>query len=179
MKRRTCLVGAALSVIPLAFGATSASAATKPKPKPKPNKPITVHCSTNVGVMVAVGDTGVTPPVDQGNEYGSASCDKFGAGVQSDSFTVPDTGDTVAAFTWYFKSGTIHGTYDLTPQEGSFTGNFLAVDYLGTLVVAGGTGTYEGVKGTGAMVCSTADGIHTTCTDKLKVKLKPATAAKA
>ena len=47
---------------------------------------------------------------------------------------MPDSGDVVANYWMYFNTGAIHGTYDLTPQEGTFTGtNFSEVDYLGTL----------------------------------------------
>jgi hypothetical protein len=53
----------------------------------------------------------------------------LGPGVQADKFMVADTGDTVATYTLFFRTGTIHGTYDLTPQEAAF--NFLEVDYLG------------------------------------------------
>jgi hypothetical protein len=169
VKRRICLVGAALSVALLAFGVTSAAAKTS-----KPTKPTTkgtpVTCTTNVGVMIAPGDTGVTPPVDQGAEYGPVSCQKVGTGVQADVFTVPDSGDTLASYTWYFKTGTLHGKFDLTPQQGNFNGDFLEVDYLGTLTVTGGTGAWAGTKGTGTMTCTTLDGIHTSCRDKLRLQ---------
>jgi hypothetical protein len=70
----------------------------------------------------------------------------------------------------YFHTGAIHGQFKLIPQEGSFNGsNFNEVDWLGTLTILGGTGTYQGAKGTGTMKCKTLDGIHTTCTDKLKL----------
>jgi len=158
---------------PLAFGVAAAVAASN-KPKTK-TKPVTVACTTSVAVMIAPGDTGVTPPAAQGSEYGSASCGKpLGKGVQADTFTVPDSGDTLASYTMYFKTGTIYGTYDLTPQEGSFTDtNFTEVDSLGTLTVTGGTGVDTGAKGTGTMTCTTLDGIHTSCTDKLVLTKLP------
>jgi len=37
------------------------------------------------------------------------------------------------------------------------------------------TGTLSGITGTGTMTCKTLDGIHTTCTDRLKLKVPPAT----
>ena len=74
-----------------------------------------------------------------------------------------------ANFTWYFRTGTLSGKYELTPRERTL--NFLNVTYDGTLTVTGGTGTYRGIKGSGTMTCATQDGIHTSCTDKLKVKL--------
>jgi hypothetical protein len=169
VKRRICLAGIALSAIPLAFGVTAASAA-KSKTKHAKVKPVAVFCKTNVGIMIASGQTTVTPPASQGSEYGSAACGKlFGNGIQADNFTIPDSGDTVASYKLYFPQGSVHGTYDLTPQEGSL--NFLNVDYLGTLKVEGGTGIFKGMTGTGTMKCSSPDGIHTTCSDKFELKL--------
>ncbi len=168
MKRVIRVAGAASSAAALMIGATAAAAAVH---KSKPAKPaaVSVKCTTKVGVMVADGDTSVTPPVQQGSEYGTAQCSKLGTGVQGDSFTVPDSGNTEANFTWYLRTGTVSGKYELTPQEGTL--NFLKVTYDGTLTVTGGTGTFHGIKGSGTMTCTSQDGIHTSCTDKLKVKL--------
>ncbi len=161
MRRRICLVGAALSVCLLASVAGTAIAAS--------GKSMTkVACVTKTSISIASGDTGVLPPVAQGSEFGTVSCNKmFGGGVQKDTFTVPTTGDTMAKYALYFATGTIHGTYDLTPQSSSL--NFLADNWTGTLKVLGGTGAYKGVTGTGTMACSSLDEIHTTCTDKLKL----------
>jgi hypothetical protein len=161
-------VGVALSAVPLAFGISSAIAA-KTTPAAKLTK---VTCVTKVGITIAVGDTGVVPPASQGQEYGTADCGKvLGHGVQRDTFTVPDSGDTDARFTMYFPTGSIHGTYVLSAQEGTFSGtNFTGTNYDGTLKVKGGTGAFAGAKGTGKMKCASGDGIHTTCTDKLKLK---------
>lgn len=165
MRRRICLVGAALSAGLLACAVAPALAATSSTTTPKPIKTV---CKTNVGIMIAPGGTDVTPPVQAGQEYGAARCGAvLGGGVQSDTFTTDDSGDTLATFTWYLHTGTVHGTYVLTPQEGTF--NFLAVDYLGTMKVKGGTGAFAGAKGKGTMTCATLDGIHTTCTDKVKL----------
>jgi hypothetical protein len=162
-----CLVGAALSTVPLALGVAPAMAAQSSAKKQKP-KPVNTTCKTDVGIMVAAGDDSVTPPVASGHEYGTAVCGKaLGHGVQGDTFRVPDTGDTLATFTLYLPGGTIRGKYDLTPQEGTF--NFLETDYLGTLTVKGGSGLFQGAKGSGTMTCKTLDGIHTSCTDKLKL----------
>jgi len=166
VRRRICLLGAALAA-PLAFGVAVAPAKTAKAPKAKT---VTVTCKTQVGIMVAAGDTSVFPPVQQGNEYGSAVCGKLlGSGVQSDAFTVPDSGDTMAGFKLWLPAGTVHGAFDLTPQEGAFnpTG-FSETDYLGTLTVTGGTGLFQGAKGTGTSTCTSLDGIYTTCTDKFK-----------
>lgn len=165
MRRLICLAGAALSVCPLALAAGNATAASSKRRTPTKK----VSCSTKTSIMIAGGDTSVSPPAAQGVEYGTASCGRLlGGGVQRDSFAVPASGDTVAKYTLYFRTGTLHGTYDLTPQSISL--NFLATDWSGTLKVLGGTGVYKGVKGTGTMTCKTLDGIHTTCADKLVLK---------
>lgn len=164
MRRRICLLGATLGVCLLASVAGTALAASS-----KGGSTTKVRCSTNTSIIIANGDTGVSPPISQGTEYGTASCNKqFGSGVQKDSFTVPDSGDTVAKYTLYFSTGSIHGTYDLTPQSGSL--NFLATSWTGTLKVLGGTGAFKGMTGTGTMNCGTQDGIHSSCKDKLKLK---------
>jgi hypothetical protein len=167
VRRRICMMGAVISAVPLTLGVAPAMAASSSAKKQKP-KPLETNCTTNVGIMIASGDTGLTPPIANGHEYGTATCGKvLGHGVQTDTFTTPDSGDTLATFTLYFPGGTVHGTYDLTPQEGGL--NFLETDYLGTLKVKGGSGLYHGVKGTGTSTCQSLDGIHTTCHDKLKL----------
>jgi hypothetical protein len=169
VKRRNCLVGAALSACLLASVAGTATAASSKSSSSKSSGGTKVSCATNTSIAIANGDTQVLPPVAQGDEYGTASCNKvFGGGVQTDSFNVPASGDTVAKYVLYFGAGSLKGTYDLTPQSSNL--NFLATTWMGTLKVLGGTGAYKGVTGTGTMTCSSQDGIHTTCTDKLKLK---------
>jgi hypothetical protein len=162
VRRRIWVVGAALGVSLLTSVAGPAIAASSHKAKLKKSKPTVekVVCSTATSIMIANGDSGVSPPASQGLEYGSAGCGApMGFGVQKDSFTVPTSGDTLAKFTMYFGKGTIHGAYDLTPQQTTL--NFLETDWAGTLKVLGGTGGYEGVTGIGSMTCKTLDGIHT------------------
>lgn len=164
MRRRICVVGAALSASSLAFGAVAAVAAS--------TSPLTkVVCKTSVGIVAAPGQTEVTPVVQQGAEYGTAKCGKtFGSGVQADTFKVPASGDNLAQYQLYFPTGTIHGKYHLIPQQGTFgTSNFSETDYVGVLTVTGGTGTFQGAAGTGTMKCKSLDGIHTSCTNKLKL----------
>ena len=166
MRRRICVIGVALSAGSLAIGAVTASAATSTK------KAVTkVTCKTATGISVAQGDTAVTPPVDQGTEYGPVHCGKgLGNGVLSDTFKVPDSGNTLGVFKTFLGSGTIHGKYTLIPQEGTFSStSFNETDYLGTMTITGGTGALKGAKGTAKMVCKTIDGIHTTCTNRLKL----------
>jgi len=174
VKRRICLVGIALSVCPLALLAGNATAASTKTKSTKP-RALSVKCSTKTTIAVANGDTNVLPPVAQGADYGTARCGgTLGGGVESDSFNVPLSGDTLAKFTMYFGAGAVHGTYDLTPQAGNLnTGDvnsFTETDWTGTMKVKGGSGAYKGDTGTGTMTCSSLDGIHVTCTNKLKLK---------
>jgi hypothetical protein len=163
VKRSLCLAGTALGLLPLSLGVATAAAGGKPaRPVAK------VACRTSLAITVASGASSVTPPVQKGDEFGSAACNKlFGSGVQADAFTVRSGGNSIGKYTLYFSTGTIHGTYDLTPQEGSL--NFLSVDETGPMTVMGGTGTYQGAKGTGTMTCRSQDGIHTKCVDRLKL----------
>jgi hypothetical protein len=163
VRRRICLVGVTLSVCLLASVAGTAVAASS-----KSSGKYKVSCSVSTTIAVASGQTDVLPPVAQGSEYGPLTCGKLGSGVQKDAFTVPLSGDTVAKYTMYFGAGTIHGTYDISPQSSSL--NFLASTWMGTLKVLGGTGAYKAVTGTGTMKCGSQDGIHVSCTDKLKLK---------
>lgn len=166
MRRRICVVGIALSVGPLALLA-GATAATAKSSKSK-SKATSVSCKVSTSIAVAAGATQVLAPVSSGDEYGMASCGKMlGGGVQRDAFNVPVSGDTLASYTLYFGTGTLHGTYDLTPQTTGL--NFYSTTWMGTLKVMGGTGSFKGYKGTGTMACVSNDGIHTTCTDKLKL----------
>ena len=63
---------------------------------------------------------------------------------------------------------------DVLSVSGNHASRVLEIDavqaVLSGLTITGGTGTYAGAKGVGTMTCKTLDGIHTTCTDKLKLK---------
>jgi hypothetical protein len=136
VRRRICVIGAALSAGSLAIGAVAASAATS-----------TSKAVTKVTCKTATGD-----------------------GVLSVAFKVPDSGNTLGVFKTFLTAGTLHGKYTLVPQEGTFSAtSFNETDYLGTMTVTGGTRVFQGAKGTGKMVCKTLDGIHTTCTNRLKL----------
>ncbi len=128
-----------------------------------------VKCSSSTSVTVPAGSNSVLPPAQSGTEYGTISCNKLvGGGVQRDTFNVPASGNTNANVWMYFKGGSLHGSYTLVPSSSS--ANFLEEDWTGTVNVTGGSGAYKGFTGTGTMKCRTLDGVHTTCTDKLKLK---------
>jgi hypothetical protein len=165
VRRRICQAAAALSVVPLAFGAAAAAAHTHAAVATTK-----VVCKTSLSIAIAPGATSVDANnVPSGHEYGSATCGKFlGQGVQADRFSAEPSGIIVVKYTLYFATGTLRGTYELTAQNDSL--NFTASDYVGTLTVKGGTGAYRGMTGTGTMTCSSADGIHSACTAHLKLK---------
>ena len=162
MRGRICLVGAAIAVSSLVALAPAASSKTNSKSHP-------LVCHLSISIAVPEGTTGVVVPADQGAMYGSVHCKTFGAGVQSATFAVVASGDTLGTYISYFATGSVRGAFDLTPQEGTF-GNPASVNYIGTLTIKRGTGAYAGMKGTGTSVCASPDGVHMTCTERLKLK---------
>jgi hypothetical protein len=176
VKRRICLVGTALAAVPFAIGipvatATSKSAASKPA-----GKASVVKCHLSLGTLPPPGAASVDQPPSQGVQYGTVHCAhaSFGRGVAQDTFKVPDSGDTVGTYAEYFGGGSIHGKFDLSPQEGSGTisaTSFESESWTGTVTVTGGTGTLAKATGkTGVMKCTSDDSVHLTCTEKLKLK---------
>ena len=76
----------------------------------------------------------------------------------------------MGSFRTYFPTGMLRGTYTLFPQPGTFDANsFNTTTYLGVMKITGGTGAFQNAKGTGTMKCKSIDGIHTTCTNRLKL----------
>jgi hypothetical protein len=127
------------------------------------------------------GSNSVDQPATQGAQYGPSHCPRlgFGPGIIADSFTVPDSGDTVGTFVQYLRAGTIHGKFDLSPLPPTGIGGttFESQSWEGTLTIVGGTGVYTGIKskkGAGKFKCTSPDSVHMTCTERVKVKL-PAT----
>jgi len=139
--------------------------------------PIVLKCHISLSTAPPAGSPAVAQPPSGGTQAGPIHCPtaSFGAGVQWDSFKVPDSGDTIGTFTQYFDAGSIHGTFDLTPQEGSgnlTSTSFESESWLGTLKVTGGTGIYKGMKskkGTGTLTCTSPDSVHLTCKEKVKL----------
>jgi len=149
--------GAALVVAaPVAASAASPAARTR------------VRCQASTAIAVAPGQTGVLAPVVSGVEYGPLRCGAMlGKGIQSDSFTVPVSGNTMARYVLYLRSGTLYGTYELTPEQTGL--DFYATTWTGRMRVSGGTGAFRGFHGTGVMSCHSGDGIHTVCSDRLSL----------
>ena len=147
-------------------------------PKKAAIKPITLHCGISLGTTPPAGSATVDQPPAQGNQYGPVHCPTkgFGGGMIGDSFTVPDSGDTVGTYTQFFHAGTITGSFDLTPQESSEPSSttFTSQSWTGTITVKSGTGLFKGIVGkrnSGTMNCTSDDSVHLTCTEKIKVKM--------
>lgn len=180
MRRRICLVGAALAACSLSAGLAIDSVAGAKTVKAS-TKPVafTVTCMTSVTTLIPDGQTQFTPPAQQGTDFGGVKCNgtRVASGVQWDTWTIPDSGDTVGTFRQYFNAGSIRGTFDLTPGEAPppTQDSLAAESYTGTITVDRGSGIYWGIKGSGTEVCGTADDIHLGCFVKLTLKLPAST----
>jgi hypothetical protein len=159
-----------------------AFAASPKKASGKATKLTTLHCNVQLTTEPPAGSNTVDQPASQGTMYGPTHCRTkgFGGGVEAAPFTVPDSGDTVGTYTQYLKSGTISGSFDWSPNEAAPISNstFESQTWTGTVTIKGGTGVYKGIKGknsTGVMNCSTADSVHMTCTETIKLKTLPTT----
>jgi hypothetical protein len=137
-----------------------------------------LSCKMSLTTLPPAGSNAVSQPALQGSQYGPVHCPRagFGGGVMSDSFTVPDNGNTVGTYTQYFSAGSIKGSFVLQPQEGSpiSVGSFESQSWAGTVKITSGTGIYKGIKSVkapGMMICSSPDSVHLTCTVKIKAIL--------
>lgn len=176
MRRRTWCALTAVTAASLAVGGGIAAAAS---PKTTTTaKPVKLTCKLTFNTTPQPGDNTVAQPESQGSQYGPVHCARtgFGGGLVGDSFTVPDSGDTVGKYTEYFNAGSISGKFDLAPQEGAPIDQttFSSLTWQGTIKITRGTGVYAGIKGekgTGVMKCSTTDSVHFACREKIKVIL--------
>jgi hypothetical protein len=177
VKRRICLVGSAIAAVPFVVGIGVSAAVAKAPSKGKAPKgaPATavLNCHSLLNTVAPLGSLTVAQPPSQGSLFGLLHCPaaKFGGGVEAATFTVPDSGDTVGHYAQYFGTGSIHGTFDLTPAE--VNGNLSATSFtseawVGTVNVTGGTGAFAKAAGTkGVLKCTSADTVHLVCTEKL------------
>jgi hypothetical protein len=143
-----------------------------------------LHCVSSPTTVPPTGQANVDQPPDSGTQYGPATCSTtgFGAGIMSDSFTVPDSGDMVGTYTQYFDGGTVKGTFDLPAGESPPIGTtgFYSQNFAGQITVTSGTGVYKGVKGKnskGTMSCSSPDSVHFSCTENVTVLIPPPAAS--
>jgi len=163
VKRRICLVGAALAAVPFAVGISVAAAATK--------SAAVLKCHISLSTVPPPGSPAVDQPPSNGSQYGPVHCKQLGSGVLQDTFKVPDSGDTIGKYWQYFSNGSIHGKFDLTPTEGSgalSSTNFSNEAWVGKITVTGGTGAFAKVAGKkGVLKCTSGDTVHMTCTAKI------------
>jgi hypothetical protein len=127
-------------------------------------------CKLSLTAQIPTGSTAATPAAERGTQYGPVSCRKvLGGGVQYDKFTLMATGNLQGAFRRYFKTGTIRGSFTLIPKESPPTSQttFATTRYKGKSQIVGGTGAFSNAKGTGKLACSSPDGVHLSCKEKL------------
>jgi hypothetical protein len=163
--RRTRFTAAALAGV-LAIGTATAVAAPAKHFAAKPT------CGLKLTEQIPNGETAVNPADTQGSHVGTVACGKLlGTGLAWTAFTVSASGDLVGTFKQYFATGSLRGKFDLVPDDSNPPGTttFAASSYTGTLTVTGGTGVYQAAKGAGKITCRSADSIHLSCTEHLKL----------
>lgn len=193
--KRICLLGAAIAGL-FIIGATNAlavgshasarTAATKTKAtskaKSKGAATVKVSCALSFSLMVPSSDTTVTQGAASGDHAGFTQCPAkgLGKGSEADSFTTDAGGDLIGKWQVWFNTGSVYGTYDLTPADNgpSTDQSFSAAGYTGTFVIKGGTGTLAKyrTKTAGTMKCATKDSVHYAC--KLSGRVVPPVAKK-
>ena len=176
MKRPICLAGAVLAAVPFAVGIGVPAAFAKPAAGKTPGSPpaaAVLKCQITLSTVPPPGSASVDQPPSGGLMYGQVHCPtkSFGGGVEAVSFKVPDSGDTVGSYSQYFGEGSVHGKFDLTPEEGSgnlSSSSFASSSWAGTVTLTGGTGTLAKANGKkGTLKCQSGDTVHLRCTEKL------------
>jgi hypothetical protein len=172
--RRMCLVGSAVAAASLVvgFGVTAALAkGTHHKGTPTVKSVAVIKCHVFLSTVPPPGSPAVDQPPAQGAQYGPAHCTAVGAGVASDTFKVPDSGDTIGSYVVNFATSSIHGKFNLTPSEASgnlSSTSFESQSWVGTVTVTGGTGQYAGAAAKdGVMKCTSGDTVHLRCTETI------------
>jgi hypothetical protein len=181
--KRICLLGAALAAV-LILGVASALAASshasKGSKKTKTPSVTTtkVSCASSLSIQVPAGASDVTPDSPDGSEMGTAVCAPIGRGAEVETFTTQDSGDVTGKWQQWFNSGTLFGTFILTPDDNApptTTSSFSQASYTGTFIIKNGTGAYAKVTGTGTLKCSTLDAVHFSCKQTGKMILPAVT----
>jgi hypothetical protein len=175
--KRICLLGAAIAavfVIGVASALAATSSASKGGKKSKTPSTVTtkVSCTSSLTLQVPAGAQDVSPASQDGTEMGTTNCSPIGRGIELQSFTTADSGDLTGKWQAWFGTGSVSGTFDLTPSDNNpptTTTSFSAASYSGTFTVKSGTGTLAKAAGTGTLTCSTQDSVHFSCKQKGKV----------
>ena len=124
-----------------------------------------VTCSETIVATRAGGNNSET--------FGTVSCSApFGEGARHDTSTFTTTSQTAGSFAGglklFFNTGTLRGrfttTFEVAGQQ---------VAYHGTLKITSGTGEFAGVTGTGTIRGTSQDGVHSSITEKLTLKIPP------
>jgi hypothetical protein len=139
---------------------TTTTTPAKPAPKATTKK-VTCKASLNA----------VRTPIDNAENFGTLNCaSPLGKGVQHDSSKItrptPTTGEFTGSFKLFFNTGTLRGSLKMTFSVAGRTAS-----YEGTMKVSSGTGQYAGTKGTGTIVGSSDDLVHTPVTEKLTLTI--------
>ena len=151
------------------IAATTTTPARTTTAPAKPGRKATTKKVTCTANLIAVAT-----PVDKSEHFGILKCSSpFGKGVQHDSSKITRTSETAGSLTGTFKlffdGGTLRGSVKMTfaAKEGKAA-------YDGTTKIAGGTGQYAGVKGTGTITGTSADLVRTAVTKKLTLTIPTA-----
>jgi hypothetical protein len=164
--KRICLAGAVVAAV-LILVVSSALAAKKAT-----GTKFTCHAA--VTLQVPGGDNAVTPDAQSGSLAGPASCAKLlGKGVTVLQYTMADSGNLVGKWQQWFNTGTLYGSFSLTPSDNQPTAvdSFSAASYSGRFVIKNGHGAGARATGKGTIKCSTKDSVHFTCSESGRVSL--------
>jgi hypothetical protein len=127
-------------------------------------------CKIALTTQIPAGSTTATPATESGTQFGTTQCQKaLGGGVQADTFNLMSSGDLQGKYKQYFDLGSLGGSYTLTPVGSAPTSQttFSTQSYTGKVRISTGTGAYQRVRGTGTLSCSSGDGVHFSCSEKV------------
>jgi hypothetical protein len=153
----------ATATVPTVTAKTTTTKKATPKPTATTTKNIT--CRESLVATKAAADNS--------ENFGTVTCSTpFGKGVRHDTATLAAPVKTAGAFSGglklFFNTGTLRGTYHL-----NFTILNKVVTYDGTVKISSGTGAFARVTGSGTTAGTSDDGVHSTITEKLTLKIPP------
>jgi hypothetical protein len=145
---------------------STTSTTTTPKAKPKATKK-TISCKAK--------QYATRVPVESSLEFATLKCGSpLGNGLQQNTASVTRNAQSTEGtfkgpIKLFFATGSLRGTYDA-----DFTVSGTTVTYDGTIKITSGTGEFHGVKGTGTIKGTSADGLRSSLTEKLTLTFPPA-----
>jgi hypothetical protein len=151
----------------------TAKTTTTKKATPKPTATTTTTTTTTKNITCRESLVATKAAADNSENFGTVTCSTpFGKGVRHDTATLAAPVKTAGAFSGglklFFNTGTLRGTYHL-----NFTILNKVVTYDGTVKISSGTGAFAGVTGSGTTAGTSDDGVHSTITEKLTLKIPP------